>query len=246
MGISWNGRTHQRLLFPNSNGEEAIENGGHKRRIIGDFYEYLTVHVLGGVLASSLTDVRGDILHDGWNMILEVKGCGNDHSFKIFTGQLDDHLVSFDEPSIESSLGCAYCLWCYVSNTWHGPSLTANIKTKSELHRHLALYTRRLYVVDAVVLDALRESNGTYISLRASSEAHTLRLNRTILRALEYEEGLSLVGLEPSGFCIERYMLDTEFEGYKMRFIATFVLFERMRERIRNTLKHSCVEIVQS
>lgn len=231
MDIDTSVRTRQRFLFTTE--KEAFENRQTRIFAVGEFYEHLTIHILGGNLNFVRNDAGGDILHEDWGLILEVKASDNNHSFRIYEEQLNRHLENFP-------YSCAYCLWGYTNslrkNNRVRISPTSKIWHRSVLFDYLAEHTKILYVVDASVLDTIRNSGGTILIPRGGELCPVVKINRTILKKLGCTEGLSLLHLNVSNFAILHRELRVSFCGSHLQFLSTFIVPMEIKEKVVHQL----------
>lgn len=216
------------------------------RHAIGDWYEELTLHLLGGELQPYGS--RRDLLVEDFGYI-EIKGVDSNHKARYRISQLGSYRdeVTDGFPYEE----CAYANFFWTNQMpRHLKATRGSFLSSLEPSNHrkldklLAAKTNLLYLLDIDVVEAIREQLGEQDNrLPFSPDELVVEFNRTFLRerflaayrTCSKKEVFFSLGLNPRKYSIVEREIVTRFRKEPMRFRACCVL-KRRHQRLFDEL----------
>lgn len=193
---------------------------------IGDFFTDLALTIFGGEKTAGSHDA-GDI--DLWDTQLEVKGCSNRNSLKIYSDQLDTQVKRLGFPFQH----LWYAIFFY-RNQWQdrSRSLSKETPTRASLDIFLSQNIMCAFVVDARVLLAIRKVNGTKDGQRDNEQVPIIRMNKGTLHALADHPGLVLEHFKLRGFGVAKQKIRIKFRGSVVNFDLALILPRRQLRKV--------------
>lgn len=180
---------------------------------IGEFYVQLMTTLVGGE-PNPFQNHNGatsvDLMHWSFDARIEVKGASNNNLAKIWVGQLRNHQEVAGE---FFGTRCWYGIFHYSNRRRHKGKARCRIEREvfstSELWGFLASNTRMLSIIDARVLEAVRQVEGTTPVLHRGKQEHVVRLTRSFLTSFwdNPDFVLKRLGVDTKVFTASRHLV---------------------------------------
>lgn len=131
--------------------DRQIGSPQHRNMAVGHFFLHLGHRLLGGKI-KPFTYEYGDIENPDLGLIIEVKGCNNQHQFCIYSDQIERFLTNLFPFNY-----CIFSLFSY-RNQFEDKSLRISraAGTERSLYKVLAARTTALYLLDAEIITAIK------------------------------------------------------------------------------------------
>lgn len=196
---------------------------------IGDFFTDLALEIFGGEKTAGSRD-SGDI--DNWELDvqIEVKGCSNRNSLKIYSKQLDAQVERRGFPF--SHLW--YAVFFYRNAWWKDSprSLGNETPTRKTLNAFLNKNTMSLFVVDAKALMAIRDINGFKVEQRTNEVVKTIKMNKKTLSDFVKNPDRTLRHFKLQGFGVFNRRISMKFRGSVADFDLTLILPKKQLRQV--------------
>ena len=195
---------------------------------VGDYFTDLALEILGGEKTAGSRDY-GDI--DNWYLDaqIEVKGCSNRNTLKIYKEQLERQLSDLGFPF--SNL--LYAIFFYRNQWWDKTrSMSNETPTRAAMDIFLGNNIMRAFIVDGRVLAAIKEINGIRTEQHAGETHHSIRMSQGTLVGFikKPEDTLKKFGLRD--FKVFSYIARLKFRGQVINFELTFILHKKQLKNI--------------
>ncbi|MBI2063011.1 MAG: hypothetical protein HYT61_02090 [Candidatus Yanofskybacteria bacterium] len=195
---------------------------------IGDFFTDLALKILGGEKTASSQD-SGDINNWDFDSQIEVKGCSNRNTLKIYSKQLDEEVEQLGFPFSH----LLYVIFFY-RNRWSDRSRSLSKETPNykTLNAFLSKNIMVAFVIDARVLMAIRRVNGLRMEQRNNDVVHVIRISKGILHNFVKDSKGTLKHFKLRGFGVFSHKIYGEFRGSLTNFDLVFILSKKQLKKI--------------
>lgn len=187
---------------------------------IGDFFTDLALEIFGGEKTAGSQD-SGDI--DCWDLDaqIEVKGCGNHNTPKIYYEQLESEIAQMGFP-----FNNLWYVIFFYRNRWRDKSrsLSKETPTRKALDAFLSENTMAAFAIDAKVLVAIRKINGLKAEQRTNGVFHTIKINKTTFQRFVENPKCTLQHLNLRGFGVLNQKIRMQFRGSMVDFNLSLIL----------------------